>query len=89
MPHALAAHAGEPILAKSLGLLWATRYILFPIERLLAFIEFLVRRLLGKSQPTLAEEAERVEQEIAGLKAELEEIESRWWFRLFTGPKRI
>jgi CBS domain containing-hemolysin-like protein len=64
VPHALAAHAGEPILARSLGLMWGMRYVLYPIEKLLAFIEFLVRRLLGKSDPTLAEEAERVEQEI-------------------------
>jgi CBS domain containing-hemolysin-like protein len=64
IPHALAAHAGEPILARSLRLLWVLRYAFYPVERILALIEFLVRRLLGKAEISNEEEAERMEQEI-------------------------
>ncbi|MBU0616717.1 MAG: CBS domain-containing protein, partial [Planctomycetes bacterium] len=64
IPHALAAHAGEPILARSLRLLWVLRYALYPVERILILIEFLVRRLLGKAEVSDEEEAERMEQEI-------------------------
>jgi putative hemolysin len=64
IPHALAAHAGEAILARSLRLLWALRYALYPVERVLTLIEFLVRRLLGKAEVSDKEEAQRMEQEI-------------------------
>jgi putative hemolysin len=64
IPHALAVHAGEAILARSLGVLWAVRYIFYPVEKTLALIEFLVRRLLGKAERSVEEEAERMEQEI-------------------------
>ncbi len=64
IPHALAAHAGEPILARSLHLLWVLRYVFYPVERILTLIEFLVRRLLGKTESSDEEEAERMEQEI-------------------------
>jgi CBS domain containing-hemolysin-like protein len=64
IPHALAAHAGEPILARSLLPLWALRYVFYPVAKTLSFIEFLVRRLLGKAERSDAEEAERMEQEI-------------------------
>ncbi len=64
VPHALSAHAGEAILARNLGVLWLLRYVLYPIERILAAVEFLVRRLLGKAEISEAEEAERMEQEI-------------------------
>ncbi len=64
IPHALAVHAGEPILARSLRLLWTLRYIFYPVEKALALIEFLVRRLLGKAERSTEEEAERMEQEI-------------------------
>ena len=64
VPHALAMHCGEAVLARSLGLVWGARHVLYPVEKVLAFIEFLVRRLLGKSEPSDEEEAERMEQEI-------------------------
>jgi CBS domain containing-hemolysin-like protein len=64
IPHALATHGGEAILARSLAPLWALRYILYPIQRAVALIEFLVRRLLGKGDESAAEEVERMEQEI-------------------------
>lgn len=64
IPHALSVHACEAILARNLGALWMLRYLFYPFEKVLIFIEFLVRRLLGKSEPTEAEEVERMEQEI-------------------------
>lgn len=64
VPHALATHAGEAILARSLTLLWWTRYALYPVARVLAFFELLIRRLLGKSEAAPAKAAERLEQEI-------------------------
>ena len=64
IPHALAAHAGEAILARGLSVLWLLRYVFYPIERLLTVIEFLIRRLLGKADISDEEEAERMEQEI-------------------------
>ncbi|MFQ5806543.1 MAG: hemolysin family protein [Phycisphaerae bacterium] len=64
IPHALAMHAGEAILARSLWPLWAVRYAFYPIEKTLGLTEFLVRRLLGKAARSVEEEAERMEQEI-------------------------
>ncbi len=64
VPHALATHAGEAILARSLLPLWVARHVLYPIEKILTLIEFLVRRLLGKAEHSVEEEAERIEQEI-------------------------
>ena len=62
--NSLALHAGEAILARSLGILWAARFALYPIERTLMFIDFIVRRLLAKHDVTEEEESERREQEI-------------------------
>jgi putative hemolysin len=64
VPHALAMHAGEAILAHSLGLLALLRAVLWPFGRLFAGIEFFVRRLLGKAEPPDGAESERAEQEI-------------------------
>ena len=64
IPNAVAIHAGEAVLARSLLVLWALRVILYPFERLLIFVEFIVRRLLGKAEVTEEQETERVEQEI-------------------------
>lgn len=64
VPHALAVHAGEPILAASLWGLAGLRAALWPLARLLALVQFIVERLLGKSEPGDEQEAERVEQEI-------------------------
>ena len=64
IPNALALHAGERVLRASLGLLWTLRFALYPLEKTLVFIEFVVRRLLGKGEPTLEEESDRIEQEV-------------------------
>ncbi len=64
IPHALAVHAGEVILARSLRLLVVLRTLFWPFGRLFDAIEFVVRRLLGKAEFTPEEEFERVEQEI-------------------------
>ena len=64
IPHALATHTGEAILARSLTVLVALRTVLWPVGRLFAAIEFVVRRLLGKAEETEEDETERVEQEI-------------------------
>lgn len=64
LPHALALHAGEAVLARNLPLLAPLRVILWPFGRLFAGIEFFVRRLLGKAELPHGAEAERVEQEI-------------------------
>lgn len=47
IPHALANHAAEAILAKNLNALRAIRFATYPVERVLIGIDFLVRRLLG------------------------------------------
>lgn len=64
VPHALAVHSGEAILARSLGLLAVLRTLFWPFGRLFDAIEFVVRRLLGKPETTEEQESERVEQEI-------------------------
>ena len=64
IPNALANHAGESILAQSLWLVWIGRLALYPVGRMLMFIDFVVRRLLGKPETTAEDESERMEQEI-------------------------
>ncbi len=64
IPHALAVHAGEEILARSLGVLTAIRWVFYPFTRLCDAVEFIVRRLLGKAEASDEEETERAEQEI-------------------------
>jgi len=64
IPHALSVHAGEAVLAISLGPLAWIRWLLWPLGRLFAMVEFVVRRLLGKAEVSKEEETERVEQEI-------------------------
>jgi CBS domain containing-hemolysin-like protein len=64
IPHAVAVHAGEAVLARSLGLLWLLRLGFWPFGRFFSGIEFVVRRLLGKADHDEREDTERVEQEI-------------------------
>ena len=64
IPNALSVHAGEAILARSLGVLMVLRVVLWPVGRLFDAVEFIVRRLLGKEEVTAEAETERVEQEI-------------------------
>lgn len=64
IPHALAVHSGEALLARSLGLLMVLRTVFWPVGRVFDAVEFVVRRLLGKAEVTEEAETERVEQEI-------------------------
>jgi putative hemolysin len=64
VPHAIAAYAGEAVLARSLGVLWGLRLALLPVEKGLMAVDFVVRRLLGKPEVSQEEENERMEQEI-------------------------
>jgi putative hemolysin len=64
IPHALAVHAGEAVISRSLGLLLVLRVLLWPFGRFFYGAEFVVRRLLGKAEVTKEGESERVEQEI-------------------------
>ncbi len=64
IPQGVALHAGEPVLAASLWLLWLLRIGLTPVERFLRLIEFIIRRLLGKGDTSAEAEAERMEREI-------------------------
>ncbi|MBU0639572.1 MAG: hemolysin family protein [Planctomycetes bacterium] len=64
IPHALALHSGEVLLARSLGFLVGLRLVLWPIARALQAVEFIVRRLLGKSDTADEKEATRMEQDI-------------------------
>lgn len=63
VPHAVALHAAEAVLARSLRVLWWTGWVLLPVERALMAVDFVVRRLLGKSDLS-PKESERMEQEI-------------------------
>ncbi len=62
--HALAVHVGEYLLARSLPVLAALRLALWPVAQVLMGFEFVVRRLLGKSESTPEQASERVEEEI-------------------------
>jgi CBS domain containing-hemolysin-like protein len=69
IPHSLALHAGEAVLAAGLELIWAVRLALYPLVRLLALVEVIVQRLLGKT-PDASQEVARVEQEILDVVSE-------------------
>lgn len=64
LPHALAVHGGEGVLARSFGVLAAMRLLMWPLGRFYGVVEFIVRRLLGKSAVSEEQESERVEQDI-------------------------
>ena len=64
VPHALARHAGEPVLARSLRVLAVLRWVLWPVGRVFDATSFVVRRLLGIGEETPEAETERAEQEI-------------------------
>ncbi len=63
LPAALAAHLGELILARCLGLLWGAHFVLYPIERLLLWMDPAVRWAAGRNGDT-NEAVEQAEQEI-------------------------
>lgn len=64
IPNAVATYAGETVLARSLRVLWLARFAVYPVERLLMGIDFVVRRLLGQTETPSEVQSERVEQEI-------------------------
>lgn len=64
IPHAIATHSGEAIMAQSLGLLWLLRTLARPALALYHGIEFVVRRLLGVAAHDPEVDSERAEQEI-------------------------
>jgi len=64
LPHAIAVHAGEGLLARNFAVLRVAHVLLWPFGRFCAATEFVVRRLLGKDDATEAAETQRVAQEI-------------------------
>ncbi len=64
IPNALAAHAGEAILARLLSLLWLLRLLLLPIEWLLMGGDALTRRLVQDRRGSREEQHEMLEREI-------------------------
>lgn len=64
LPLALAVHAGEPILARSLNALAFLHALCWPAGRVLAFFELTIRRLAGKTAGVAQDASERAEQEI-------------------------
>lgn len=64
IPQSIANYAGESALARSLGLLWAARVVCYPAIKLLLWVDFVVRRLLGQPDTSDEQETDRVEQEI-------------------------
>lgn len=70
VPHSVASHAGEALLAGNLPLIWALRFAFYPIERVLAFIDFVIRRLAGKAEVSDDETTQRMEEEIRNVVSE-------------------
>jgi CBS domain containing-hemolysin-like protein len=64
IPHALAVHNGEAILARNFALLIVLCTVFWPFGRFSDGVEFVIRRLLGKAEVTEEVATERVEQEI-------------------------
>lgn len=65
LPNAIATHAAEGVLVRNLWMLWGLHIVLWPLGQILAGVDFVVRRLLGKATvESPAAEAERVEQDI-------------------------
>jgi CBS domain containing-hemolysin-like protein len=70
IPHGLAAHVGEGVLARSLHVLVVLRTVLWPLARGLAGLDFVIRRLLGKAEGSEEDESELIEQEILAVVSE-------------------
>lgn len=64
LPSALAAQAGEAILARSVRVLPVLRAALWPLSQALLAVERVVRWMLGKPPESPQDETERIEQEI-------------------------
>ncbi|GMU81414.1 MAG: HlyC/CorC family transporter [Phycisphaerales bacterium] len=64
LPHSIASHAGESLLARNLPLIWGLWYVLYPVERVLAFVDFIVRRLAGKPEISGDDATLLIEEEI-------------------------
>lgn len=65
LPHALSAHLGEALIARSLRVIAAVQIVLWPITRPLLLIESLLLRALGRSLGEDAQtQSDRIEKEI-------------------------
>ncbi|MBI5865910.1 MAG: HlyC/CorC family transporter [Planctomycetes bacterium] len=64
IPHSIAQHAGDSLVAASLPLIWVLRYPFYPIEKLLMFLDLIVRRLAGRPEVSREDQTQRMEEEI-------------------------
>ena len=64
IPQGLSEYVGEAVLARSLPVLAFMWVVFWPVAQVVRAIKFFIRRLLGRSEETSAEETERMEQEI-------------------------
>lgn len=64
IPHAIALHATETVIAANLLILRGLRIPLWPLAKMLVGIEFVVRRLMGKAAPDSGDETLQTELEI-------------------------
>jgi CBS domain containing-hemolysin-like protein len=64
IPQGLSEYVGEAVLARSLPVLAFMWVVFWPVAQVVRAIKFFIRRLLGRSEETSAEETERMEHEI-------------------------
>lgn len=64
IPHSIAQHAGDALVARNLPIIWTLRMLFYPLERGMMGVDFIVRRLAGKPEINPAAETARVEEEI-------------------------
>jgi CBS domain containing-hemolysin-like protein len=64
VPHSISNHAGEWFLKHNLRVIWTVRLLAMPLEKMLAGLDFIVRRLLGIHDADPERQSERHEQEI-------------------------
>ena len=74
IPQAIATHTGDLLVARSLRIIWFLRYPFYPVEKLLMFLDFVVRRLAGKPENTAEEQTARMEEEILNAVSEGEAV---------------
>jgi putative hemolysin len=74
IPHAMATHTGDLLVARSLRIVWYLRYPFYPIEKVMMFLDFIVRRLAGKPEATEEEQSARMEEEILNAVSEGEAV---------------
>ncbi|MCE5328244.1 MAG: hemolysin family protein [Planctomycetaceae bacterium] len=64
IPHALATYSGERVLAATLPVLLACRYLFYPVTAVMSAFDKPIRRLVGSAETTEAENGEAAKQEI-------------------------